>query len=212
MKPPTVYKLSKESVERIRQGHIGIKHAPGYSEKQSAIMKQIHVKPETRLINSIAHKKYYAENPHRRKEISDYLKSRYKDPKFKQQIKERLVESWVGGFWYGNVKYSTRPQYCEKFNDDFKERCRAYWNWECVVCGIPESEDKRLSVHHVHYDKKMCCNGSPKDVVSLCHSCHTATNFNRDKWKEQFTKLIYEDHNGKSYLTKEEYSELISND
>jgi len=154
MKPPAVYKRSAEQVERIRQSHIGIKHAPGYSEKQSEIMKRVFATPEARLINSVAHKKYYSENPQRKKEMSDYLKMRNKDTNLKQQILERMIESRAGGFWYGNVKYITPPQYCEKFNDDFKERCRAYWNWECVVCGKPEPINRRLSIHHVHYVKR----------------------------------------------------------
>ena len=171
-------------------------------------MKQIHNTPEARYTNSKSHKKYYIDNPQRRNEISSYLKSRHANPEFTRSIIEKAVETRIGGFWYGNVRYNDTSKYCEKFNEDFKERCRAYWGWTCVICGKEETT-RRLSIHHVHYDKKMCCNGSPKDVVALCSSCHTATNVNRDMWEDAFTKLIYEEHNGKSYFTKEEFSKLF---
>ena len=166
---------------------------------------------------SLGVKKYFREHP----EAKDNLSLMYKGKGFVNRFswlgktmtyatKLKIVEKKVGGFWYGNVKYPDQ-KYCEKFDDDFKERVRAYWGWECVVCGKAESAKRRLHIHHVHYDKKMCCNGSPKDVVALCPSCHMATNFNRSLWEKAFTDLIYSDEfKGKSYLTKTEMSELLT--
>ena len=115
----------------------------------------------------------------------------------------------------GNARYYDGPQYCEKFNVDFKERCRAYWNYTCVKCGKHESQHitkngklRNLTVHHVHYDKKMCCNGSPRDVVALCGSCNIKVNTNRDYWEKYFTNLIYiRDPSGKCYFEPEEMNE-----
>jgi len=117
----------------------------------------------------------------------------------------RIVESRLGGFWYGNLRYyDDRPIYCEKFNRDFRERTRAFRGYVCFECGEPQNGE-RLHVHHVHYDKKMCCNGSPHDVVPLCRGCHSKTNYNRDYWEDHFTELIYAyDPEGKCYFTKEE--------
>lgn len=198
MKPPTVYKRSAEQVERLRKSHLGIRHSEEYRKRQSIIMKKIYSTPERRAATSKARKQYYLHNPSRKKEMSEYLIARYTND-------VTFVESMVGGFWYGNVRYTKPPRYCEKFDNDFKERCRAFWGWECVVCG---KKDITLSVHHVHYDKKMCCNGSPKDVVALCRGCHTATNYNRDIWEDLFTRLIYEDCNGRCYYTQEEFKNI----
>jgi hypothetical protein len=115
-----------------------------------------------------------------------------------------------GGIWYGNVVYNDRPMYCERFNEIFKERVRAYFGYRCFECGVMQT-DRKLDVHHVHYDKKMCCNGSPKDVVPLCHSCHMQTNGNRDWWESHFTELIYsENPDGKCFFTKEEMKNYMS--
>jgi len=112
--------------------------------------------------------------------------------------------------WYGGVSYDDSPQYCEKFNAKFKERVRAFRGYMCFECGIPQNGTK-LHVHHVHYDKKMCCNGSPRDVVPLCTSCHSKTNVNRDYWEDHFTERIYEhDPEGKCFFTKDEFSDWLS--
>jgi hypothetical protein len=174
-------------------------------------MKEICGNPTVRKHISDAKKKDYMQNPGLKVLRSTSLKKRYESFEFRCKLRETLV----GGFWYGNVKYredqKSNQKYCEKFNDDFKERVRAYWRWECVVCGINES-NRRLHIHHVHYDKEMCCNGSPHDVVALCNSCHMATNYNRELWEKEFTDLIYsEEHNGKCYLTKKEMKTLVQN-
>ena len=118
------------------------------------------------------------------------------------------LEARIGGFWYGNSQYPSHVLYCEKFNEEFKERVRAFWGYRCFECGTPQRK-RKLSVHHVHYDKKMCCNGSPRDVVPLCSSCHTKTNTNRNYWEDHFTDLLYKyDSEGKCFFTKKEMQSI----
>jgi hypothetical protein len=112
--------------------------------------------------------------------------------------------------------------YCPKFNNSFKERVRAFFGNRCFECGKPQSENMvktrggviksvKLHVHHVHYNKKMCCDGSPQDVVPLCTSCHAATSAgDRDYWEKHFTKKLYAAMGGKCFYTKEEYATLMS--
>lgn len=140
--------------------------------------------------------------------ISTTMKGRPRNSDACKKSSEALVESWAnrrcGGVWYGGVIYNDRPQYCERFTEEFKERVRAYWGYKCFECDIPQNGVK-LPIHHVHYDKKMCCNGSPHDVVPLCPSCHSQTNHHRDYWEKHFTDLIYlYNPKGKCFLTKEE--------
>lgn len=123
-----------------------------------------------------------------------------------QRILNKL-ESRVHGFWYGNVQYADvrlPPVYCEKFNSELKERVRAYWDYRCFECGQPQN-GKALQVHHVHYNKKACCDGSPRDLVPLCSSCHPKTNHNREYWESHFTDLLYMyDPIGKCFFNKDE--------
>lgn len=100
--------------------------------------------------------------------------------------------------------------YCEKFNNEFKQRVRYFFNNRCVVCNKSAKENgKQLSVHHVNYIKSACCEG---DVITwrfvpLCNQCHgkTGSIYQRDYWTNYFNSLIDTKYNGKCYYTKEEW-------
>ena len=100
--------------------------------------------------------------------------------------------------WKGGISFEP---YCEKFDEPFKERVRAYWDYKCAECG--EQSNYKLHVHHVNFDKQTCCNDSQPLFVPLCRSCHGKTNHDREYWESHFTTLIIEKHNGICYLPKE---------
>lgn len=104
------------------------------------------------------------------------------------ETREKMSEShrrekhwnWMGG--------KSGEQYAPTFNSQLKERVRVRDNFICQGCGIPELEiGKTLDVHHIDYDKK---NSAMENLISLCDSCHSKTNFNREKWKERFSRVI----------------------
>lgn len=103
--------------------------------------------------------------------------------------------AWKGGISYGD--------YCSKFNDEFKERVRTFWNRKCGICGKEEKYNLksggRLDVHHVNYDKKVCCNNTPPLFIPLCKSCHTRTMHKRDSWESNLTNYIMTYFDGESY-------------
>jgi hypothetical protein len=116
----------------------------------------------------------------------------------------QTVERKLGGFWYGNVRYYDGPQYCEKFNENLKERVRAFFGYRCVECGAPQS-GRKLHVHHVHYNKKMCCDGTPRSLVPLCHKCHSKTTAgDRAYWSSHFQEMIDMYYGGRCWLTIDE--------
>jgi len=104
---------------------------------------------------------------------------------------------WKGGISYG--------PYCPKFSREFKQRVREFFDNKCVECGITEEEHgKKMCVHHVNFDKTSCCDENVEPLfVTLCASCHPKTNFNREYWKEKYTRLINEEYNGQCYLPKD---------
>lgn len=118
----------------------------------------------------------------------------------------KLSESRKGNksyLWKGGISFEP---YCQKFNNEFKERVREFFGRRCVVCGINENENhKKLHVHHVNYDKMVCCNGNIPLFVPLCNRCHPKTsNGDRDYWNRHFEELIMKKYDGKCYYTKEE--------
>jgi hypothetical protein len=116
-----------------------------------------------------------------------------------------MIEAAIGGFWYGAVRYREGPQYCEKWNNNLRERVRAYFGYTCFLCGEPQN-GKALHVHHVWYNKKACCDNTPRSLVPLCTSCHAkTTSGDRDHWSNYIQELLDIYSDGKCWLTKEEY-------
>lgn len=133
----------------------------------------------------------------------------------REEMKVKMCEVKIGGFWYGAVRYYDGKQYCEKFNHNFRERVRAYFGWVCPLCGTPQN-GKKLSVHHVNYNKKSCCDpNAPRLFVPLCseqkgkQSCHAiTTNGNREEWEKHFAEMLMGYYQGKCYFTPEEMEAL----
>jgi len=105
--------------------------------------------------------------------------------------------SWQGGL-------SFEP-YCSKFNKGFKRRVREFFGNRCVKCHITEKENgQKLSVHHVNYDKLVCCNDNKPLFVALCRRHNTKANKDRASWELYYTKIIDKRYGGKCYFTKDE--------
>jgi len=101
------------------------------------------------------------------------------------------------GRWRGGVSFEP---YCQKFNRGFKERVREFFNYRCVVCGKTREEVGRaLAVHHVNYDKMVCCNGVKPLFVVLCQSHNAYANNDRPYWEQYFTAIINEKYGGLCY-------------
>ncbi len=90
-----------------------------------------------------------------------------------------LASNWQGGI-------SFEP-YCKRFNKKLKEKIRERDNEICQNCGKTKIENKwKLSVHHIHYDKENCY----PNLISLCISCNSKVNFNRNYWEEHFMEKL----------------------
>jgi ribosomal protein L31 len=129
---------------------------------------------------------------------------------FGESVKGEKNPLWKGGL-------SFEP-YCPKFNIKFRERVRAWFDYQCTECGQPQS-NKKLCVHHVYYNKQACCEknendeyiytidgeqvkviGNPNKFVALCTTCHHKTNYNRVHWARYFEEIINNWYNGRSWL------------
>ncbi len=83
--------------------------------------------------------------------------------------------------WQGGKSFEL---YGEDFNEILKEQIRQRDNYQCQECGYFQKDlGYKLPVHHIDYNKK---NNNPMNLISLCKSCHTQTNFDRDDWINYF--------------------------
>jgi len=113
------------------------------------------------------------------------------------------------GRWRGGVSFGP---YCPKFNFEFKERVREFFGRKCLICDKTEADNgRKLDVHHVAYDKMICCNDKKPLFAALCTSHNSIANNGRDGWEHMFTYIIEEVYKGKSFYSKEEMSALKCN-
>ena len=87
--------------------------------------------------------------------------------------------------WQGGISFYP---YSIKFNKKLKEKIRKRDNYTCQKC-YKKQNGRLLDVHHIDYNKR---NSKKNNLISLCKSCHTATNNNRDYWYAYFMYKLNE--------------------
>lgn len=88
--------------------------------------------------------------------------------------------NWVGGI--------SKLPYSFDFTQKLKDEIRKRDNYCCQICGKSEKKNrKKLSIHHIDYDKKNC---DINNLICLCNKCHPKTNFNRDYWYAYCKEVI----------------------
>lgn len=209
---------SEESRQKMRAAKIGKKMAPETVVKLKASLAERNKDPELRhKYGSGKRGKTLSEETKRKisesekgKHVSDETRRKLSESKKgKPQTKPRTEEHCrklseaqsgeKGHNWLGGKSFE---KYCPKFNNGFKRRVRTFFDYRCVECG--KEIKKNAYVHHVSYDKDVCCNNKKPYFVILCQSCHSKTNFNREYWEEHFTQLIETKYNGQCYVSKED--------
>ena len=227
----------------------------------SEFMKGRHPSKKTRLKMGASHRKRY-ENPNERIKISKGMKKYYEDSESHKKVirsltghlvseatrrkigakhkgkvmsevsRQKMVESKLGGFWYGNVRYSDPPKYCELWCPDLWHRIDEAQNYQSILSGKTKFDNggRALSRHHVYWQPRACCEwdddvqgyyakinigtrrksnwyryyipGDPNKFVLLTTSEHQMIRKNKLKWIKVFEDLIETKLNGVCYLPK----------
>lgn len=88
--------------------------------------------------------------------------------------------------WKGGLSFEIYPK---EFSKELKERVRERDGYVCQECGYPQKVlGYKLCIHHIDYNKK---NNESSNLISLCRSCHSQTNFERKEWQNYFNKKLY---------------------
>jgi hypothetical protein len=93
--------------------------------------------------------------------------------------------------WKGGISYEP---YCPIWSDkEYKQDIRNRDGNKCLnpTC---KKKDHRLHIHHINYNKKSC---SPSNVITLCGSCNTTANNNREWHTAWYKALMYMRYNYK---------------
>jgi len=195
--------VSPETRNKISKGHKGKKLSLEHCSKISVRMKGNKPTLETLLKMRIGNIGKHSKplSPEHRIKLSEAHKGKKLSPEHCASLSaaNKGEKHWN---WKGGISFEP---YCENFDEPFHERCREFFGRVCVECGKTEEKNgQKLSVHHVNYDKMVCCNGTKPTFVTLCVSCHTKTNYNKEHWEKHFTDMINDKYGGKCYLPKME--------
>ena len=87
--------------------------------------------------------------------------------------------------WQGGI---SNDPYGHGNDEELKEKVRIRDNYTCQECGKiwVEGEEKFIS-HHIDYDKS---NHVMWNRITLCRSCHSKTNIDREYWIVYFREVL----------------------
>ena len=172
------HKLSKERKEKIRIRLIGNSYAKG-SIRTDSFKKRVS-EFQKRRPRSLGRHYIMSE------EIKNKISLANKGKNRTEETKKKMSEARIGKFakekhpgWLGGKSF-------EPYNIDWTNTLRRSIRerdfYTCQVCKEPQG-DVAFSIHHIDYNKQ---NNDTKNLTTLCHSCHSKTNFNRNFWIDFF--------------------------
>jgi len=123
-----------------------------------------------------------------KKRIGDVQRGKPKPPlqgrTIPDKTKKKMSEAHKGEKNYNFNNWSSREPYGKEWSHELRKQIRITDNYTCQECEMTEEElGYRLSVHHIDFDKQ---NNDLENLICLCKSCHTKTNFNRENWIEYY--------------------------
>jgi len=87
--------------------------------------------------------------------------------------------------WKGGI--SCEPYCSEWLDEDYKKSIKERGNYSCLNPCCKKTY-KGICIHHINYNKKDC---RPKNLITLCYSCNSIANYNREWHKSWYQALIY---------------------
>ena len=143
-----------------------------------------------RVIAEIARQRALTNNPMKDPAVAQAESLRQRRAKLMRAVwqdeaqADRLMASREGTYvtgarhwaWQGGISQDPYPP---KFTAYLKRKIRRRDGYTCQHCGRQDA----LSVHHIDYDKANC---DPCNLITLCVSCNSKANANRERWQAYY--------------------------
>ncbi len=162
---------SPETRQLMSDSHVGLQ-----SGEKHPMFGKTH-SPETKQLMSKNHAHISGKD--------HYLYGKHLSPETKQLLSIAKIGKYCGEKhpnWQGGI---SKEPYCQEWDIWLKEEIKERDNFKCQNpnCDLTTN----LCVHHIDYDKKNC---STNNLITLCASCNSRANFNREYWKEYYSNII----------------------
>ena len=190
-----VFKCKEDSRQKYIRGHNKGRKGKGPTKgtyQKGHLVLNITKNKQSKAKSGKSHIEIFGEEEAKRRSefASNLFKRLHKENKINTFAKNPLFRdknpSWQGG--------KSFELYGFEWNKQLREQIRQRDNYTCQECNMSEIElNYALSVHHIDYNKK---NSNQENLVSLCKSCHSQTNFDRNDWIEYYKNKV-EERNGR---------------
>lgn len=176
--PDNKRKMSVVLKRRYKDGSLrkvigdSVRNSPAYQASRKSV--EFRSKLSRAKIN-------YFKDPAHRKRHGEFVRAAMSVPGMHDRISGENCPRWRGG---ANLGYG------REFNRYLKQIIRDRDGAMCQhpSCYCPEN-GTRHAIHHIDYNKQNC---NTKNLILLCHSCHSkSTHGDREHW-EQFYRSVQE--------------------
>ena len=134
-----------------------------------------------------------------KKKIGKKNKGKILSPETRQLISKSRIGKYCGennSQWKGGISFEP---YCFEFTDWLKNQIKDRDDYQCQNpnCDKEITRNNPLGIHHINYQKKDCsCN----NLITLCKSCNSRANANRECWQELYTSIIKNNINNRGNI------------
>jgi len=186
---------SPETIEKMRLAKLGRKPGPKVlavfrktheaRRGQPAWNRGIKASPEAVARMSASHRGHVPSEAFREKCRQRMLGNTFLKGFRHSEETKRIIRAACSGskchLWRGGM---AADPHGPEFNRSLKCQVRERDGFICMICGKTESGHCH-DVHHIDYIK---IHNDLNNLVTLCHSCHSLTNQNREAWMAYFTE------------------------
>lgn len=191
--PTGIYKrksMSKKVKEKIRLGNKGKvvsdetkRKLKASAKKRAASVKGKRMMKEVRAKSRQVRLGVKLSNVHKAR-IGKGNSGKKRSEKTKLKIGEASKGRNLGSkspLWRGGISFEP---YTTDWTETLRRSIRERDNYTCQMPGCNKQQgDITFPVHHIDYNKS---NSNPNNLVTLCRSCHTKTNYNREYYTALF--------------------------
>jgi hypothetical protein len=178
--------------QEVKSGNLYVNHHGGRGKQYPSLSKRMQINNPMKNPKISKKVSEWRKQPEIKSKYSEQMKQimknlgsnhPMKNPKIAKEHSKRMKGANSPN-WLGGVSFFP---YSPEFTDNLKRFIKDRDGNECQnpYC---QHKTKRITTHHINYDKQDC---SQFNLITLCNSCNSKANVNRDQWKHFYKKIIW---------------------